>query len=110
MADAAVPGDGAAAGAGAVPPVPPPGVVPPAAAGEAAGPPAVRDPMDVYLEEVIGVTHPGTRVELIAAGFTGLVDLVNAGKDFARHACEQVRSSVVAMHKIARSQWSMRRG
>ena len=49
MADAAAPVVGAAAGVGDVP------------AGEAVAPPAVRDPMAVYLQEVIGVPLAGTR-------------------------------------------------
>ena len=79
MADAAAPVVGAADGVGDVP------------AGGAVAPPAVRDPMDVYLEDVIGVPLPGTREQLIRAGYATLIGLINAGKDFAKRACDQVR-------------------
>ena len=36
--------------------------------------PAPRDPMDQYLEDVIGMTRPGMRQHIIRAGFTSLQD------------------------------------
>ena len=41
--------------------------------------PVPRDPMDQYLEDVIGMTRPGMRQHIIRAGFTSLQDLVGVG-------------------------------
>ena len=82
MADAGVPAVAA-----------PGGVVDGGAAPVVAPVVAPRDPMDQYLEDVIGMTRPGMRQHIIRAGFTNLQDLVGKDKHFANDACEKVRKA-----------------
>ena len=66
MADAGVPAVGGAAQGG---------VVDGGAAPVVAPVVAPRDPMDVYLEDIIAMTRPGMRQHIIRVGFTSLQDL-----------------------------------
>ena len=63
MADTEIPADGGAAPGGGV------------AVDGAAPVVAPHDPMDEYLEDVIGMTRAGMRQHIIRAGFTSLQDL-----------------------------------
>ena len=84
MADAGVPAVGGAApggvAAGGAAPVVAPAVAP-------------QDPMDEYLEDVIGMTRACMRQHIIRAGFTSLQDLVGKDKCFATDACDKVRKA-----------------